>query len=203
MTIKKDNVYGYIYMIVNTVNDKPYIGKTVNINKRMNRHRYNARDGEKSHLYNAIRKYGEDNFVFLILEEAYSKEELNELEIYYIELYDTYRGFGYNQSAGGDGHGGGEESPMYGRKHTPEALEKISKTHKGKTITDEQRAKQSYSMRGKLKGESNPNAKLSPEDVEEIRRLLDTKEYTQKQIAEMFGVKQTAISRIKRGVSWS
>ena len=43
MTIKKDKVHGFIYMIVNTINDKPYIGKTVDINKRMNRHRYNAR----------------------------------------------------------------------------------------------------------------------------------------------------------------
>lgn len=203
MITKKDNIYGYVYMIVNTVNDKPYIGKTVNINKRMNRHRYNARDGEISHLYNAIRKYGEDKFIYYILEEAYSEKELYDLEIYYIELYDTYRGYGYNQSAGGDGHPSGKEHPWFGRKHTEETKKKIGDAHRNKIVTNETRNRLSESKKGKVKGESNSNSKLKEKDVLEIIDLLNSKKYKQQEIADMYNVSQSAITKIKCGRSWN
>lgn len=38
-------------------------------------------------------------------------------------------------------HFRGTGGPMFGKKHTPEALEKISWTHKGKTVSEESRAK--------------------------------------------------------------
>ena len=42
----------------------------------------------------------------------------------------------------------------------------------------------------------NPNAKLSDEQVAEIRTMYDTGNYTQKELGEMFNVGQTTISEI-------
>lgn len=51
-------------------------------------------------------------------------------------------------------------------------------------------------------GSNVASAKLSEEDVKEIWRLLKAGGKRQKDIAEMFGVKQTTISAINRGQQW-
>lgn len=53
------------------------------------------------------------------------------------------------------------------------------------------------------KGESNRNSSLTKDDVIEIRRLLSQGKLSQQKISEMYGVGQTAISRIKLKQSWS
>lgn len=92
-----------IYKITNQINKKAYIGQAVDIRVRFNGHRstaFNPNDnGYEYPLYRAIRKYGIDNFTFEVLEECLVSE-LNEKEIYYIALYDTYYN-GYNQDKGG------------------------------------------------------------------------------------------------------
>lgn len=52
-------------------------------------------------LYQAMRKYGFDNFEFLIIEEC-KNDELEEKEKYYIELFNTVQD-GYNEALGGCG----------------------------------------------------------------------------------------------------
>jgi hypothetical protein len=47
------------------------------------------------------------------------------------------------------------------------------------------------------------NTKLSEDQVAEIKRMLNTGLYSQQEIADSFGVNQTLISFIKRGVVWS
>ena len=62
-----------IYKITNIINNKSYIGKSNNIEKRFKEHQHLAfttghKEYEKT-LYKAFRKYGLDNFNFEILEE--------------------------------------------------------------------------------------------------------------------------------------
>lgn len=45
-------------------------------------------------------------------------------------------------------------------------------------------------------------SKLSLKQVTEIRRLLSSKEYTQKEIGNMFGVNSRTVSNIKCGINW-
>lgn len=88
-----------IYKLWNEINIKLYIGQTANLAKR-------ARGGEGykgcRHLYHAIKKYGWNVFHYEILAICETQEEANELEIYYINLYDTTNpDKGYNISLGG------------------------------------------------------------------------------------------------------
>lgn len=98
-----------VYKIVNLVNDKVYIGQTVNTFNR----RYGGRgigvqrvirsQSTNWHLLRAIAKYGVDNFKVEIIEQCNTIEELNEKESYYIELYDSNNDEkGYNKVGGGD-----------------------------------------------------------------------------------------------------
>lgn len=101
--MKKEKICG-IYYIENKINNKKYIGQSVDIKRRWRKHK-NEAFNINSHTYNypiyrAIRKYGIDNFNFKIIEEC-TKEKLNELEIYWIKYYNSFFE-GYNQTLGGD-----------------------------------------------------------------------------------------------------
>ena len=96
-----------IYKITNLVNNKIYIGQTVNYDERVRHHkqiafRENSKERDKP-LYRAIRKYGVDNFKFEIIDEASNIDELNAKEIYWIAYYDCCvdGNKGYNLDKGG------------------------------------------------------------------------------------------------------
>lgn len=104
-----------IYKITNTLNDKIYIGKTKRyygktkhgINGRFKNHISNAlanRDKKGCpKLYNAIRKYGENNFMTEEIEST-DADNIDDREVYYIKFYDSInRNVGYNISLGGRG----------------------------------------------------------------------------------------------------
>ena len=52
-------------------------------------------------------------------------------------------------------------------------------------------------------GETHSKAKLSKSDVEEIKNLYPTGDYTQKELGDKFGVHQATIADILHGRSWS
>lgn len=84
-----------IYCIENTITSKKYIGQAVDIKQRWKQH-LNCSD--KRDLYKDMKLYGTMNFKFYILEEC-NPRLLDEKEVYYIELYDTYKN-GYNNNRG-------------------------------------------------------------------------------------------------------
>lgn len=108
-------IYGYIYILTNKINNKKYVGQTTQtFNKRYyfkgigaeriyERHSYMKRKklSYNKHLLSAFEKYGLDNFI--VEEEfdvAYSKDELDDKEKYYIKLFDSFNN-GYNKTTGG------------------------------------------------------------------------------------------------------
>lgn len=94
----------YIYRIINDINGKIYIGKTVHsLKERWIEHISESnRDRAKDRpLYRAIRKYGINHFHIELVEEC-SDTIVNEREIYWIEHYGTFKN-GYNATIGGDG----------------------------------------------------------------------------------------------------
>lgn len=81
-------------------NGKVYIGIT---SQKLNRR---FRDGKgyynNKHFYNAIKKYGWDNFSHEVLFDNLTEEEAKLMEQFYIALYDSFKN-GYNRTLGGEG----------------------------------------------------------------------------------------------------
>lgn len=100
MTIMKT---GVIYKITNLINNKTYIGQTIqNPKDRFYQHKRNSIDDSSKEynypLYRAFRKYGVDNFSFEIIEENIEQSELCNKEKNYIIFYNSHGEGGYNQT---------------------------------------------------------------------------------------------------------
>lgn len=86
----------FIYKITNDINDKMYIGQTINpVQERFKRHINSAINNElNTHFARAIRKIGPEHFKIEIIDVANSQEELTEKEYYWIHYYDaTHKGY--------------------------------------------------------------------------------------------------------------
>lgn len=94
---------GYIYKIVNDINDKIYIGKTIYTPAhRFKEHCKDAKNHKyQSKLHKAMRKYGFEHFSIQVLEEC-DDSLLSEKEQQYIYSLDTVQN-GYNITYGGEG----------------------------------------------------------------------------------------------------
>lgn len=113
-----------IYKIICLINDKIYVGQTTQkLKNRWKSHKYFSRK-RKSILYNAMRKYGIENFKIEELESCDTKEQLNEREIYWIKELNSKKPNGYNLTDGGEG--------SVGYHHTEFAKLNISKHFKNK-----------------------------------------------------------------------
>lgn len=91
-----------IYKIQNLINNKVYIGQSIDIKTRWYKHKCAQDD---FYIHKALRKYGINNFSFEILEEC-SQEELNKKEKYYIQFYNSLIPNGYNMIEGGNNETG-------------------------------------------------------------------------------------------------
>jgi predicted XRE-type DNA-binding protein len=95
-------------------------------------------------------------------------------------------------------HSKGKNNPMFGKHHSEKTKETMSEKHIGKHHSEETKLKISE----KQKGESSPNHKLTEEQVIQIKLLLKEGILTQQEIADIFGVSQMTISRIKNEKRW-
>lgn len=90
-----------IVYIYNFPNGKKYVGQTSQ--SLQQRAKNGAGYIHSPAVYNAILKYGWENISIQTF-ECNSKQEMDELEQYYIQLYQTYNSmYGYNLTLGGDG----------------------------------------------------------------------------------------------------
>ena len=109
-----------IYRVVNKVNGKVYIGFDSNWPKRKQSHYYNhrAKSCPKWSFYNALKKYGWENFQWDVIYQSKEKHHtLKEMESFFIEQYDSFRN-GYNQTNGGEGTFGKLQSIENKRKQS-------------------------------------------------------------------------------------
>ena len=84
--------FGFIYRYISPSN-KSYIGQTINSLQQRAKNGHNYKNS--TYFYNAIQKYGFENFSWEILGE-FPIEILSKKEIYYIQLYNTMVPNGYN-----------------------------------------------------------------------------------------------------------
>ena len=103
MYSKEENINNKLYTIYchkNKINNMCYIGQTC---RKYVKTRWNLGKGYwcSTKFYNAIKKYGWDNFENIILEDNIKyQNEANQKEIYYINLYNSIKN-GYNTKEGG------------------------------------------------------------------------------------------------------
>lgn len=179
--MRKVNPQCGIYQITNTVNGKFYIGSTNSLVNRKRSHLYCLRHGVhgNSHLQNAFNKYGEQAFLFELIE--YCQE--NELLMVEQKLIDE-RKPEYNQRVIAESNRGikwtdetkrkwskqrkGKPLGPFTEEHkrnislshignqwnvghivTPETREKIANSHRGKHLTEEHKRKVGIAMTGR------------------------------------------------------
>ena len=147
-------MYGFIYITTNLINGKQYIGQ----------HKGDGNDnylGSGDEIKLAIKKYGKKNFKREIICFAKTKQELDELEKYYIDFYNAVEDDNfYNIAYGGNVNPHyGKDNGMYGKQHTEEAKQKMRDNHWTKTYdgeyyckSDEFKCKMSNVTKGELNG---------------------------------------------------
>jgi group I intron endonuclease len=207
----------FIYKITNKINGKIYVGKTSKtIHERFNAHLKHARNKVNRHLYDSINCYGAENFEVSLIEIC-NEEIANERERFWILELSCMSPNGYNMTFGGDGGntltGWSEEEKRelwnnqakkrIGRKTTEETRKKISESHRGKIIPEEQKVAISKTLKSKYEsGEITPNTpklhgKDHPQylevDVERVLKLIFECNTLQK-ISEIIGVSKHGIN---------
>lgn len=160
-----------IYKIINKINNKIYIGKTNDIEKRIKRHLRSVKNKVNRYLYDAINHYGWENFDVEIIEEC-TDSEANEKEKFYIRKNQSnLHEFGYNMTSGGDGvytlsnWSEEERNELYkiksekqtGFKHSNETRKKMSESKKGIIFSNEHKNKLSENHVGFL-GKKHSNS---------------------------------------------
>ena len=169
-----------VYMHISP-NNKKYIG----ITSRKTEYRWRS-DGsgykDNNYFYNAIKKYGWDNFQHIIIVKGLSEDDAKWLEMELIKIWDTTnQEKGYNILSGGQTNNG-KNNPFYGKSHTKESINKMKISHIGNFPNDETRKKISEMRKGEgnnmwgKRGELSPHwgKKYSEERKNNISKALGT-----------------------------
>lgn len=137
---------GYIYKIVNKINQKFYVGQTVNFRSRKSHHLGELRRGvhQNPFLQRSFKAYGEENFDFEVIEEYtfpedYSKDYIREYlasrEIYFMWTLKPEYNSNYNIT-----------ESCIGIKMTEETVEKMRKALTGRKLSKEHKKKVSEGL---------------------------------------------------------
>ena len=200
----------YIYKITNLINNKVYIGQSIDYNKRFNEHCVKE---SNSLIHRAIKFYNKENFK---VEELDYCENYNEREKYFIQYYNCMFPNGYNLTPGG------EEPPIFKGSLNPMSKINEETAYKiqcllrdEKYLTRSEIAKMFDATPDILRhindGSSWYNKEfnypirawranvIQEEDIDLIIDLLLNSNLTQKEIALQIGVKRSAITMINIG----
>lgn len=158
-----------IYRI--TINNKYYIGKDSNahLKDRINKHKSLLRRNihHNEYMQRAFNKYGELKCEYVFLSDNISSKRLAELEIKYIEIYDSFN-HGYNLTKGGEGG-------TFGYKFSEKEIER------------RREAKQGF---------NHHNNRISEKQFYELVEMLKNGK-TNREIAEHFGLSSGYVSLIR------
>lgn len=178
-----------IYRITNKINNKIYIGQSVDVNRRIKDHKRALKKGIHNNVYlqREFDKYGACNFDFSIVQRC-PVDELDRLEIETIKSLNCMDNKkGYNMEGGGNKNKivslatrmkkMGKNNPMYGKKLPKHRVEQ---------------------MRIRNRGNSDS---LSEDDVRTIKHRLLQGEMNSA-IAKDYNVVNSTIDKIANGTNW-
>lgn len=129
------NHFNCIYMYINKVNGKRYVGKAKDFNERHKQHLEGRLLIDKK-----LREYGEENFETVILAEDVDDNRINDYEKFFIKRKKSHvsYGTGYNRTWGGDG---GDIRSGMTEEQRKEHSRKVSEAKKDKPLSEEHKQK--------------------------------------------------------------
>ena len=192
-----------IYKTINLINNKFYIGKSEKYDPNYL--------GSGTILNYAIKKYGRENFKKEIIEECFTRKKLNEREIYWIDKLNPP----YNIAKGGMGGDTlsnhpelekikkklkGKNNPMFGRKHTKEAIQSIKDKKTGVKMKKEVKRKISKWLKNQpLSFYEKSISFMAKANKKKIKQIINEKEILYnsiKEASENTRIPRTSISAV-------
>ncbi len=192
-----------IYKIENKINNKKYIGKTINWKRRQIDHKSSLKNNRhfNKHLQRSYNKYGSSEFYFIIIEKC-TKLKLSFREQYWIDHFD--KNILYNQILFVEDLKN-ERNPFFGKNHSEKSKKLMSVAKKGKYLGKENPNygnKSSKETRLKMVI-NNSRTKLTIKQVLKIKHMLLKEEYSHQTIANKFKISRSIITRISSGTRWA
>lgn len=210
-----------VYMHI-TPSQKVYVGITSQPDP--NRRWQNGMGYRSQRLfYRAIKKYGWENIQHIVLKSGLTKEQAEQCEIDLIKHYNsTDSAFGYNCENGGNcagthseetkrkisqaqlgekNHCYGKPSPLKGRKHTQEQIEKNRLSHLGQ-IPSNKGMRMSEAQKAKLR---KPKTEAHKKKLSELKSVpvicIETGEIfsSGKEAGEAKGISRGSIAHVVKG----
>lgn len=168
-----------IYKIENLINHKIYIGQSVEIEKRWQKH-LSAKDDFVIHR--ALHKYGKENFSFQIIEEC-NLLDLDKKEKYWITYYNSLVPNGYNMIQGGsNGAGFAKGKKVLQYSLNGEFLEEYSSANQASLITGIDHWSICACCRGEYRQAGGYQWKYSEDKEKEIKSIKKRTNYEVLQI---------------------
>jgi len=130
----------YLYVITNQLNQKKYVGQTIDDKKRWSAHKsFTRQEKPIQYIHRAMAKYGTVNFTYEVIAMCMSPEDANEIEKQLIIQYDSRNPKkGYNVAPGGETPWNlglpKELNPLTGVPRSKETKRKISEGSIGKIM---------------------------------------------------------------------
>lgn len=198
-----------------------YVGKTINLKRRVIQHRSTARQGRGYAFHGWLRKHEGDEIVFDVLYEAVDEEDALVAEGRIITELRQAGNRLLNLFDGGEGRVPSEltrqrmRDAQRGRVFSDEARKKMSNAAKGRWASEEERKAQA--LRPKLRGADHPQygqpwtpeyreqalarAKWPAETILEMHARANAGD-SPKALAEEFCTSPTMIWKIRTGKVW-
>lgn len=186
-----------IYKIINLINGKVYIGQTKEkFQRRFWLHRWKLRNNshDNTHLQRAWNKYGENNFVFEVI-EVLTEEDIDEREKFWIQYYRNKTGC-YSIQDGGQPVNLNKYVSEESRKKTGE---KNRQRMLGSKLSEETKKKMSETRKNKFI--KTKTQKITPEQAKKIKEML-IEGFTPKEIMNELGVEYKPINGIISANTW-
>ena len=200
-----------VYKITNTIDNKIYVGSSVNIDKRFNTHKNDLSNNthHNSKLQRAWNKYGEDNFKFEItcLVDDIVIARIVEQNL----INDLVKNESYNLSKNANGASFGKDNPakrkevrlkitnaLTGRKLSPKAIENIS-TSVALRWSDVAYKQKMHTIRKQLW--QSLEYKNNVITARKAAMALTTKEERQNRYGHLLGTKNTKETKILKSLA--
>ncbi len=211
---------GRIYLITNLINNKKYIGLTTkSLEQRFKRHIHCSNGKNNNYsivLQKAIKKYGCEQFKIELIKEFnnITEEDIHLKESFYINKYNTFidGGLGYNMLKISSeklviskeirekisNKMKGKNNPFYGKRHSFEMRQKLSKLHTGKCHSKKTKKLLSELQTGKYLGE---NAKSFDDTIYHFKHTKTNEEYNGYQFSfrTKFGLNKSSMNALLKG----